>query len=141
MFELPDLPFEYNALEPFIDKETMQVHHDGHHAAYVKNLNEALAGLDEFLNMDIRELLQSLDKVPDELQTKVKNNAGGHYHHSLFWTMIAHSSGQEPGGRLLKEIEKELAILMSYRRVLTCPRQIFLEAAGLGWFGITAGLR
>lgn len=97
MFSLPDLPFEYNALEPFIDEETMRVHHDGHHATYVKNLNDLLSGHDEFLSMDIENLLKSLDQIPEDIRTKVKNNAGGHYHHSFFWTILG--KGKKESGR------------------------------------------
>lgn len=103
MFLLPDLPYDYNALEPFLDEETMHIHHDGHHATYIKNLNEALAGHEEFLSMDIEELLISLDKVPEEIRTKVKNNAGGHYHHSIFWLMLSPSSRQIPPSDQLVE--------------------------------------
>lgn len=130
MFVLPELPYGYNSLEPFIDEETMRIHHGGHHATYIKKLNEALIGLDEFLNMDIRELLQSLDKIPEELRTKVKNNAGGHYHHSLFWTMIAPPSGQEPEGKLLNEIKKEFGGVDEFKESFN------LSAAGVfgsGW--------
>lgn len=107
MFELPDLPYAYNALEPFLDEETMHAHHDGHHAAYVKNLNDALAGHDEFLNMDIEELLRSLEKVPEDIRTKVKNNGGGHYHHSIFWPMMKPEGGGEPSGDLAKAIQEQ----------------------------------
>lgn len=103
MFTLPELPFKYDALEPFIDEETMRVHHDGHHAAYVKNLNEALAEHEEFLNMDIEELLKLLDRIPEDIRTKVKNNAGGHYHHSFFWTILGKDKN-EPESKLLEEI-------------------------------------
>lgn len=105
MFELPPLPYDYNALEPYVDEETMHVHHDGHHAAYVKNLNDALEGHEDLLNMDVEELLRSLDKVPEEIRTKIKNNAGGHYHHSLFWTIMK-SGGSEPSGKILETINQ-----------------------------------
>lgn len=103
MFQLSELPFSYDSLEPFIDEETMRVHHDGHHATYVKNLNEALSGQDKFLNMDVEKLLKSLDQVPEEIWVKVKNNAGGHFHHSLFWTLLKKDGGQ-PSGKLLEDI-------------------------------------
>src|SRR3990172_10251972 len=106
MFYLPDLPYAYDALEPFIDEETMHVHHDGHHAAYVKNLNEALEGDDRYLNMNIEDLLKSLDQVPAQLRTKVKNNAGGHYHHSIFWLLMGQDGGDKPMGKLSEIINK-----------------------------------
>lgn len=109
MFQLPDLPYDYNALEPFIDEETMHVHHDGHHATYIKNLNKVLQGHDNLLNMDVEELLKSLDNISPEIRTQVKNNAGGHYHHSIFWTMMTppkteQENGRQPQGRFLEEI-------------------------------------
>ena len=85
MFVLPSLPYDYVALEPFIDEETMHIHHDKHHAAYVKNLNDLLVGHDDLLNMDVNELLKNFDKVPEDISQKVKNNAGGVANHNMFW--------------------------------------------------------
>jgi len=89
MFTLPPLPYDHAALEPFIDSETMRLHHTKHHAAYVQNLNDALKGKDEFLNLEIVDLIKSFDKLPKEILTKVKNNAGGHVNHSFFWKIMA----------------------------------------------------
>lgn len=89
MFTLPELPYTYNMLEPYIDERTMQIHHDKHHGAYVKNLNDALAGQEKLLTISIAELMKNLAKVPDAVRTKVRNNGGGHYNHSLFWTVMA----------------------------------------------------
>lgn len=94
MFTLLDLPYAYNALEPYIDEATMQIHHGKHHAAYVKNLNDALAGHEDLLAMPIDELMKNLAKVPEAIRTKVQNNGGGHYNHSLFWTIM----GPNPEG-------------------------------------------
>ena len=88
MFTLPDLPYDYSSLEPFIDEETMKLHHDKHHAAYIKNVNDALEGMEELKSMDITELLKNLDKAPEKVRTKVINNAGGHYNHSFFWEIM-----------------------------------------------------
>lgn len=88
MYTLPPLPYSYDALEPYIDAETMKLHHDKHHQAYVDNLNKALEGHEEFLKMDISELVAHLNRVPEEIRTEVRNNAGGHFNHSLFWTMM-----------------------------------------------------
>lgn len=130
MFTVPDLPYSYDALEPFIDEETMRVHHDGHHAAYVKNLNDALIGHEEFLNMDVEELLKSLDQVPEEISLKVKNNAGGHYHHSILWPMMAPSGGGEPAGKLLDTINQTFGSFSTFQ-------DQFFDAAiklfGSGW--------
>ena len=106
MFTLPELPYANNSMEPFLDEETMRIHHGGHHATYVKNLNDVLVGHEEFLNMDIEKLLKSLDTVPENIRTKVKNNAGGHFHHSLFWTIIKPGGGGEPAGEISKLINE-----------------------------------
>ena len=84
-FTLPPLPYDYDALEPHIDKKTMQIHHDKHHAAYVANLNEALKDHPEFLKLSLPDLLSTLGKGPKDIRTKVNNNAGGHANHSRFW--------------------------------------------------------
>ena len=127
MFTLPELPYSYNALEPFIDEETMRVHHDGHHAAYVKNLNDVLVGHDDFLNMDIENLLKSLNKVPEDIRTKVKNNAGGHFHHSFFWTILKQNGGGKPTGKLLEAINSKFGDFDKFKEKFT--------ASALGLFG------
>lgn len=88
MFTLPDLPYAYEALEPFIDAETMHLHHDKHHATYVNNLNDALKDSPELLNMDINELISDLSLVPENIRTKVRNNAGGVANHNMFWKIM-----------------------------------------------------
>jgi superoxide dismutase, Fe-Mn family len=115
MFQLPDLPYEYDALEPYIDEQTMHVHHDGHHAAYVKNLNETLTGQEKFLNMEVEELLKSLDQVPEEIRTKVKNNAGGHYHHFIFWPMMKQNGGGQPLEKLADAINQTFGNFETFR--------------------------
>ena len=89
MFTLPELPYAYNALEPFIDEMTMRIHHDKHHAAYIKNLNDVLAGHDDLLSMNVWDLLTKLDDVPEEIRMKVRNNAGGHANHQMFWQIMS----------------------------------------------------
>jgi Fe-Mn family superoxide dismutase len=130
MFTLPELPYKYDSLEPFVDEETMRVHHDGHHATYVKNLNDALAGHNEFLNMEIEKLLKSLDKVPEDIRTKVKNNAGGHYHHSLFWTIMKPVGGGEPKGELQELINKTFGDFNSFKDKFNTSA---LGLFGSGW--------
>lgn len=129
MFTVPDLPYEYDALEPFIDEETMYVHHDGHHATYVKNLNDALAGHDKFLNMNVEELLRSLNQVPEDIRTKVKNNAGGHYHHSLFWPIMKPDGG-EPKGQLMEKLNQEFGDFNSFKEKFN---QSAAALFGSGW--------
>jgi Fe-Mn family superoxide dismutase len=98
-FELPDLPYDYAALEPHIDEQTMRVHHDKHHQAYVDNANKALAGT-EWEHNSAESVLADLDALPEEIRTAVRNNAGGHANHSLFWQIMSPDGGGEPEGEL-----------------------------------------
>ncbi len=129
MFTLPELPYAYNALEPYIDEATMKIHHDLHHGTYVKNLNDALSGHDNLLSMPIEELLKNLASVPEAIRTKVRNNAGGHYNHSLFWTLMApaSSAGKEPTGKLLEALNSSFGSVEQFQEKFA--------AAGLGRFG------
>jgi Fe-Mn family superoxide dismutase len=127
MFTLPDLPYSYNALEPHIDEKTMQIHHDKHHAAYVKNLNDALAGEEALLAMPVETLIADLSKVPDAVRTKVRNNAGGHANHSLFWQIMAAPAGSAPTGKLLEALTSTFGSLEGFQEKFA--------AAGMGRFG------
>jgi superoxide dismutase, Fe-Mn family len=91
-FELPPLPYDYDALAPYIDETTMHLHHDKHHQTYVTNANNALAGT-EWADRPVEEVLQNLDQIPDEQRNAVRNNAGGHYNHSLFWEWMSPDGG------------------------------------------------
>jgi Fe-Mn family superoxide dismutase len=102
-FELPDLPYPYDALEPHIGAETMRIHHDLHHKAYVDNANAALEGT-EWANASVESVLAGLDAVPEEKRTAVRNNAGGHANHSLFWKIMGPNGGGEPTGDLAAAI-------------------------------------
>jgi len=99
LFELPPLDYEFDALEPFIDARTMEIHHDKHHAAYVKNLNDALVGQDTLLAMPVEKLIAGLSQVPEAVRTKVRNNGGGHANHSLFWEIMAPFVAGAPQGK------------------------------------------
>ena len=99
-FTLPPLPYAYEALEPTIDARTMQIHHDLHHGAYVTNLNNALKDQPDFANMPIDELLRNIKKVPESVRQAVINNGGGHYNHTLFWSIMGPNAGGAPGGEL-----------------------------------------
>ncbi len=130
MFSLPDLPYDYSALEPYIDTETMHIHHDKHHATYVKNLNDALVGHEDLLKMDINDLIANLSKIPEDLRTKVKNNGGGHLNHTLFWAiMCANSKSQIPNSKS----EFMSAIQNSFGDFPTFQEKF--SAAALGRFG------
>jgi Fe-Mn family superoxide dismutase len=127
MFTLPDLPYSYSALEPFIDEETMYLHHDKHHAAYVNNLNDALKEQPEFLEMSIEGLLQKLDLVPEDVRTKVRNNGGGHWNHTFFWGIMGPKSDAKPGKGLMSAITSSFGGLEQMQEKV--------NAAGLTRFG------
>jgi superoxide dismutase, Fe-Mn family len=103
-YEVPPLPYDYDALEPHIDEQTMRVHHDKHHQAYVDNANKALEGTD-WADRAVEDVLQNLSSLPDDKQAAVRNNAGGHYNHSLFWEIMAPNGGGDAGGSLAAAIE------------------------------------
>jgi Fe-Mn family superoxide dismutase len=98
-FEVPPLPYEYNALEPHVDEQTMRVHHDKHHQAYVDNVNKALDGT-EWADVPVEELLTIFDTLPEDKQAAVRNNAGGHANHAFFWEIMGPGGGGDPGGSL-----------------------------------------
>lgn len=130
MHTLPDLPYDYTALEPYIDERTMRIHHDKHHGAYVKNLNDALMGNEKLLSMPIDELVRSLHLVPEVARTKVRNNGGGHTNHSLFWNVMASpkkGGGGQPSGALAKAIDVTFGGFVQFQEKFT--------AAGMGRFG------
>jgi superoxide dismutase, Fe-Mn family len=102
-FEVPPLPYEYDALEPHIDEQTMRLHHDKHHQAYVDNANKALEGTD-WADRPVEEVLQSLDSLPEDIRMAVRNNAGGHANHSFFWEIMSPQGGGEPDGELANAI-------------------------------------
>jgi superoxide dismutase, Fe-Mn family len=102
--ELPPLPYDYDALEPHIDAQTMEIHHGKHHQAYVTNLNAALEGT-EWADRPLDELLASLDSLPDDKRTPVRNNGGGHSNHTFFWQIMGPGGGGEPGGALADAIQ------------------------------------
>ncbi len=103
-FELPPLPYDYTALEPYIDEQTMHLHHDKHHQAYVTNLNNALQGQSQFENLGIEDLMRRINEVPENIRTAVRNNGGGHVNHSMFWQIMKPNGGGEPSGALAQAI-------------------------------------
>lgn len=130
MFTLPDLPYAYNALEPHIDEQTMRIHHDKHHATYVKNLNDVLSGQDEFLNMDIEALVSDLNKVPEDIRLKVRRNGGQHANHTLFWVSMTPNGGGEPTGKLIEEINNAFGDFNQFKDKFT---QAAIARFGSGW--------
>jgi superoxide dismutase, Fe-Mn family len=125
-FNVPDLRYPYEALEPYIDAETMRIHHDKHHGAYVTNLNKAVEGT-EYASWTPEALAKDWSKLPEALKTAVRNNGGGHYNHSLFWELIGPKAGGKPGGALAAAIDRDLGGFDSFKAELT--------KAGLGRFG------
>jgi Fe-Mn family superoxide dismutase len=130
MFKLPDLPYALDALEPHIDTRTMEIHHDKHHGAYVKNLNDALAGHDDLLAMDIAELIMNLDKVPEDKRTAVRNNGGGHANHGFFWDIMSPDGGGEPKGELAEAIDKTFGSFEEFKAQF---KQAAVGRFGSGW--------
>jgi superoxide dismutase, Fe-Mn family len=132
-FTLPPLPYAPNALEPYIDAETMTLHHDKHHAAYVNNLNKAIAPYPDLQKKSVEELLGNLDAVPAEIRTTVRNNAGGHANHSHLWKTLS-NPGQKPEGKLAKEIDNTFGSYEKWKEEMTkCAMGIF--GSGWAWFG------
>src|SRR4051794_20406612 len=105
-YELPPLPYPFDALEPHIDARTMEIHHDRHHATYVNNLNKALEGQPNLAAMSVEELLRNINQVPESARTAVRNNGGGHANHSLFWQIMAPNAGGQPSGALAQAIDQ-----------------------------------
>lgn len=126
-FELPPLPYAFDALEPHIDAQTMQIHHDKHHAAYVNNLNAALEKHPDLNMGSAEDLLMHLDRVPDDIRTAVRNNGGGHVNHTMFWEIMAPSAGGEPSGALADAIRSAFGDFATFKSQF--------KAAGVGRFG------
>lgn len=126
-YELPQLPYAYDALEPHIDKETMNIHHTKHHNTYVTNLNKAVEGHSDLASKSVEELISNLDAVPESIRTAVRNNGGGHANHSLFWKLLSPEGGGEPSGELKSAIESKFGSFDKFKEQF--------EAAGAGRFG------
>ena len=114
-FELPQLPYAYDALEPHIDKETMNIHHTKHHNTYVTNLNNAIKGNAELESKSVEELVANLDAVPEAIRTAVRNNGGGHANHSLFWQLLSPNGGGAPSGEIADAITKKFGSFDSFK--------------------------
>jgi superoxide dismutase, Fe-Mn family len=137
-FELPSLPYAFDALEPYIDAMTMEIHHTKHHNAYVSNLNAALEKHSNLANKSLEELVSNPDNLPEDIRTAVRNNGGGHYNHSIFWTVMSPNGGGEPRGGLAKAIEEAFGDFASFK-------DTFSKAAanrfgsGWAWLGFKGG--
>jgi Fe-Mn family superoxide dismutase len=135
-FVLPKLPYAFDALMPYIDAETMEIHHDRHHAAYVANLNKALAGYPDLLKKDPIDLVSQIDDVPAAVKQAVINNGGGHVNHSLFWQMMAPGAGGAPTGELAKLIDSSFGSFDKFQAGFT---DAAMKRFGSGWAWLVIG--
>lgn len=135
-FELPPLPYAYDALEPHIDKETMTIHHDKHHAAYVTNLNAALEKHPDLAGRSAENLLKSLDSVPEDIRTAVRNNGGGHVNHSMFWKLMKPGGGGAPKGAVADAITKAFGDFESFKKQFN---EAGTKQFGSGWVWLVRG--
>ncbi len=126
-YELPPLPYAKDALEPYIDAMTMEIHHGKHHAAYVANVNKAIAGKANLEQLPVEKLIANLDTVPADIRGAVRNNGGGHANHSLFWKWLAPKAGGAPSGKLADDLKSTFGSFDAFKEKF--------EAAGLGRFG------
>jgi superoxide dismutase, Fe-Mn family len=128
-YEVPPLPYDYTALEPHIDEQTMRLHHDKHHQAYVDNANKALAGT-EWENHSVEQVLANVEILPEEIRAAVRNNAGGHANHTLFWEIMSPDGGGEPSGSLAKAIDDTFDSLDELKKLLN---DTGVKRFGSGW--------
>lgn len=129
-FTLPALPYSYDALEPYIDAKTMEIHHSKHHAGYVNNLNSALQKYPELSNKRLEELISNIQGLPEDIRTAVRNNGGGHWNHSFFWEIMGPNAGGQPTGDLLKALENQFGSFERFKEEFT---KAALGRFGSGW--------
>lgn len=130
LFELPELNYNFDALEPYIDARTMEIHHGKHHAGYVNNLNKALESAPELYNSSIESILSDLTKIPESIRTAVRNNGGGHANHSLFWKVMTPGGNKKPVGSLGKAIDSQFG---SYEAFMEKFSNAAATRFGSGW--------
>jgi Fe-Mn family superoxide dismutase len=128
-FELPPLPYSYDALEPYIDTETMHLHHDKHHAAYVNNLNAALQG-HPFANLPVEEVVRRLNEIPENIRTAVRNNGGGHVNHTMFWEIMTPGGSKTPTGELATAINAKFGSFDAFKAAFN---DAGVKRFGSGW--------
>lgn len=127
---LPPLPYDYTALEPHIDEQTMRIHHGKHHAAYVNNLNAALEGHDALAGKSVEELIADLSAVPEKIRTAVRNNGGGHANHTLFWELMTPGGASAPSGKLAKAMDGAFGSLDAFKEQFA---KACVTRFGSGW--------
>ncbi len=138
MFELPDLPYAYDALEPFISRQIQELHHDRHHKAYTDNLNKALAAYPEWEKKTIEEIIKGYQGAPEEIRAAVRNSGGGFYNHSLFWKMMSPKKEQKPEGRLLDAISAQFGSYDKFKDAFS-DQAAKLFGSGWGWLVLDNG--
>ena len=139
-FTLPPLGYAVDALEPFLDAQTMTIHHDKHHASYVTNLNKAVAGRKEVAGQTLEQMLSNLRKVPDDIRTAVRNHGGGHANHSLLWTSLGKDGGKAPTGELAKAIDDTFGSFSGFHdKFNAAAMSVF--GSGWAWLSVDAGGR
>lgn len=129
-YKLPELDYAYDALEPHIDRATMEIHHTRHHQAYIDNLNKALEGYKEYQDMNIWELIKELNNLPEEIRTAVRNNGGGHLNHKMFWKLMSPNGGGKPQGEVAKKIDEDLGGFDKFKEEF---KKAALGRFGSGW--------
>jgi superoxide dismutase, Fe-Mn family len=135
-YSLPALPYPYNALEPHIDAKTMEIHHTKHHQAYINNANKALESKPELAAKSVEDLLSNFSSVPQDVQGVLRNNAGGHANHSLFWTVIGPKKGGEPTGKVGEAITKELGGYAAFKEKFSAAATTRF-GSGWAWLSVT----
>jgi Fe-Mn family superoxide dismutase len=135
-FQLPELPYAKDALEPHIDALTVEIHHDRHHNTYVTNLNAALESAPELQSKSLEDLISNLDSVPESIRTAVRNNGGGHHNHSLFWEVIGPNGGGQPTGAIAEAISNELGGYDKFKEDFT---RAATTRFGSGWAWLVVG--
>jgi Fe-Mn family superoxide dismutase len=137
-YQLPALPYAFDALEPHIDAKTMEIHHDKHHATYVNKLNEALANHPDLAAKSVEDLLRGFDQVPEQIRGAVRNHGGGHANHSLFWQVMGPGGGGTPSGELADALQQAFGSFESFKEKLTnaAANQF---GSGWGWLVVSGG--
>jgi Fe-Mn family superoxide dismutase len=135
-YELPPLPYDYNALEPYIDEETMHLHHDKHHQAYINNLNTALANYPDLQDKSAEELIRDLNSVPEAIRPAVRNNGGGHVNHTMFWEIMGPNGGGEPSGAIADAINESFGSFDALKQQFN---DAGVKRFGSGWAWLVRG--
>jgi len=135
MFTLPDLPYDLNGLEPYIDARTMEIHHGKHHQAYIDNLNKALEKAPALQGKTIEDIVSNINSAPDEVRTAIRNHGGGHYNHSMFWKVMTGNGGGQPEGSLLEKINASFGTFDAFKEKFS-QAAITRFGSGWGWLSV-----